>query len=166
MPGPQYNVQVMVRAVLAIAATLAPAYAQVAACAKCHADIAATYLKTGMGRSFSRMRPENFPEKAYYHEASDSYFAMIVRDGKVYQRRWQVGFDGKAANVEEKQADFVMGSGNHGKTYLHLTARGTLQQLPLGWYAEKGGTFAMNPGYDRADYPGSGRAISYECMAC
>ena len=69
-------------------------------------------------------------------------------------------------NVEEKQIDFVMGSGNHAKTYLHLTPRGTLQQLPLGWYAENGGTWAMNPGYDRPDYPGSTRAISYECMFC
>ena len=38
--------------------------------------------------------------------------------------------------------------------------------MPLGWYAENGGTFAMNPGYDRPDYPGSTRAISYECMSC
>src|SRR5262249_54001500 len=35
-----------------------------------------------------------------------------------------------------------------------------------GWYAEDGGAWAMNPGYDRPDYPGSTRAISYECMFC
>jgi predicted CXXCH cytochrome family protein len=140
--------------------------AQVPACAPCHADIAATFAKTGMGRSFYPMRAESFPEKPHYHEASDSYFSMVDRAGKAFQRRWQVGHDGKPTNVEEKQVDFVMGSGNHAKTYLHLTPRGTLQQLPLGWYAEKGGYFAPNPGYDRADYPGSTRAISYECMAC
>ena len=112
------------------------------------------------------MATEALPDKPYYHEASDSYFAMIERGGHTFQRRWQVGFDGKETNVEEKQVDFVMGSGNHAKTYLHLTPRGTLQQLPLGWYAENGGTFAMNPGYDRPDFPGSTRAISYECMAC
>ncbi len=112
------------------------------------------------------MRPENFPEKPYYHEASDSYFAMISRGGHLFQRRWQIGFEGNPRNVEEKQVDFVMGSGNHAKTYLHLTARGTLQQLPLGWYAEKGGSLAMNPGYDKPDYPGSTRAIQYECMSC
>jgi hypothetical protein len=62
--------------------------------------------------------------------------------------------------------DFVLGSGNHSRTYLHLTGRQTLQQLPLGWYAEKGGYWAMNPGYDRPDYPGSARPITYECMFC
>ena len=61
------------------------------------------------------------------------------RDGKFYQRRWQIGFDGKDTNVEEKQIDYVLGSGNHAQTFLHRTARNTLQQLPLGWYAEKGG---------------------------
>jgi predicted CXXCH cytochrome family protein len=144
----------------------AAAHAQVAACAPCHADIAAEFLRTGMGRSFYRVRLSALPEEPFYHEASDSYFAMVVRDARVYQRRWQIGFDGNPTNIDEKLVDFVLGSGNHAKTYLHLTARGTLQQLPLGWYAENGGTLAMNPGYDRADYPGSTRAISYECMSC
>jgi predicted CXXCH cytochrome family protein len=161
-------------ALLAIAMLAPAAQAQVSLCAPCHAEIAASFQQTGMGRSFSAVSSsvrssvsaETFPEKPYYHEASDSYFAMIERGGRVFQRRWQLGFDGNPTNVEEKQVDFVLGSGNHAKTYLHLTARGTLQQLPLGWYAEKAGYFAMNPGYDRPDYPGSTRAISYECMFC
>src|SRR5581483_613507 len=110
---------------------------EVSACAPCHAQIAATFAKTGMGRSFSRMTADQFPEKPYYHEPSDSYFAMLVRDGRVYQRRWQLDPAGKETNVDEKQVDYVMGSGNHAKTYLHLTPRGALQQLPLGWYAEQ-----------------------------
>jgi hypothetical protein len=120
-------------------------------CAPCHAKIAASFQKTGMGRSFSPMRAETFAGKPYYHEPSDSYFVMGERGGRVFQRRWQIGFDGKETNIEEKQVDFVLGSGNHAKTYLHLTSRGTLQQLPLLWYAEKGGYFAMNPGYDRPE---------------
>ena len=47
-----------------------------------------------------------------------------------------------------------------------MTSRNTLQQLPLGWYAEKGGYWAMNPGYDRPEYQGSTRVIHYECMFC
>jgi predicted CXXCH cytochrome family protein len=104
--------------------------------------------------------------KVFFHEASHTYFETIERGGKFYQRRWQIGFDGRDANAEEKQIDYVLGSGNHARTFLHLTARNTLQQLPLGWYAEKGGYWAMNPGYDRLDYQGSTRAIHYECMFC
>src|SRR3954467_1029353 len=145
-------------------------YVEPAVCAGCHQSIAATFGKTGMARSFYRATPQSMPAaangKAFFHEASNTYFETIERDGKFYQRRWQVGFDGRDANVEEKQIDYVLGSGNHARTFLHLTARNTLQQLPLGWYAEKGGYPGMNPGYDRSDYQGSTRAVHYECMFC
>ncbi len=142
-----------------------------ALCATCHAEIAQNFAKTGMGRSFAKITPEHpadpFPAgRPYYHEASDSYFSMIQRDGKTYQRRWQLGYDGKETNIEEKSVDYVLGSGNHGKTYLHLTARNGLQQLPFGSYSENGGTWAMLPGFDRADYPGSERPVHYECIFC
>lgn len=150
---------------------VASGYAAPALCAQCHADIARNFAKTGMARSFYRLSPatltENFKTgNPFYHEASDSWFAMLERGGKYYQRRWQKGFDGNETNIEEKQVDFVLGSGNHARTYLHLTSRNTLQQLPLGWYAERGGYWAMNPGYDQPEYQGSGRVIHYECMFC
>jgi predicted CXXCH cytochrome family protein len=144
-------------------------YVDSALCATCHAEIANTFRKTGMGRSFYTLQTANAVEafgKPFYHAASDSYLVMFERDGKYYQRRWQKGFDGREINVDEKQVDFVMGSGNHGRTYLHLSARNTLQQLPLGWYSEKGGYWAMAPGFDRPDYPGSTRVVTYECMFC
>lgn len=150
-------------------------YADPALCGQCHGDIAATYAKTGMGRSFRRVRSEKdaekdidwpAPGKPWYHAASDTYFDMVERDGSWFQRRWQIGFDGKQTNVDEKRADYVLGSGNHARTWLHLTDKNSLQELPLGWYAEKGGYWAMNPGYDRPDYAGSVRPIYYECMGC
>jgi hypothetical protein len=58
-----------------------------------------------------------------------------------------------------------MGSGNQVRTYLHRTDRGAPIELPLAWYAENGGTWAMNPGHDR-DYALSPRAVAYECMFC
>jgi predicted CXXCH cytochrome family protein len=129
------------------------------------------FRKTGMGRSFYRLQPANAiedftPGKPFYHAASDTYIAMIARGNKYYQRRWQKGFDGAETNVDEKQIDFVAGSGNHGRNYLHLTSRNTLQELPLAWYSEKGGYWAMAPGFDRPDYPGSTRVVTYECMFC
>ena len=142
-----------------------------AVCAECHADKARTYRQTGMGRSFYRLTSETAVEDfksglPFYNAASGTYFNVFERGGKYIERRWQIGFDGGETNVEEKQIDFVLGSGNHARTYLHLTERGALQQLPLGWYAEKGGYWAMNPGYDKADYGGSVRRIHYECMFC
>lgn len=154
-----------------VPSSAAGAYADPAKCALCHSAISATYEKTGMGRAFHRVGGKKgvgdpVPGKPYHHAASDSYFAMLQRDGELFQRRWQIGPDGKETNVDEKRVDYILGSGNHSRTYLHLTAQDTLQQLPLAWYAEKGGSWAMNPGYDRPDYAGSVRPIYYECMFC
>jgi predicted CXXCH cytochrome family protein len=144
-------------------------YVDSSLCAACHQDIAASFAKTGMGRSFYRLRPQNAVEtfgKPFYHQASDTYFEMLQRDGAYFQRRWQIGFDGRETNVDEKQVDYVIGSGNHVRTYTHLTSRNTLQQLPLSWYSEKGGYWAMSPGYDRPDHPAATRLVNYPCMFC
>ena len=59
-------------------------YADPGVCATCHHDIAASYHKSGMGRSFYRLTSATAVEdftagKPFYHEASRSYFAMIER---------------------------------------------------------------------------------------
>ncbi len=146
-------------------------YVDARTCATCHAKIYETYQRTGMARSFYRPAAKNSVEdyrvnNRYHHEASGTYFTMIERDGKFYQRRYQIGFEGRETNVDEKQVDYVMGSGNHVRTYLHRTAAGALLELPLAWYAEKGGYWAMNPGYDKPDQPNARRKITYECMFC
>jgi len=135
-------------------------------CAACHAGIYQTYRHTGMARAFYPPTSESFPElRAYFHKASGIWFQTIEKDGGFYQRSWQIGYNGKEDNVQELRIDYVMGSGNHVRTYLHRTARNTLIELPLAWYAEKGGTWAMNPGFD-IDRPPIGRKIGYDCMFC
>ena len=149
-----------------------PGYAEPGSCAVCHRKISETYRQTGMGRSFYRPSRatapgSDSPNDTFYHKNSDSYFTMLWRDGEPYQRRHQIDASGGLiVNVMEKRIDFILGSGNHARTYLHRTARNTLVELPLGWYAEKGGYLAMNPGYDRPDHDGFRRKISYDCMFC
>src|SRR5579863_8683620 len=138
--------------------------AQISACAGCHPNVAQAYKKTGMARSF--YRPTMEIEGLYYHQPSDTYYEMVQRDGRYFQRQYQNGFDGKQANVRETEIDFVLGSGNHVRSYLHRTAKNTLVLLPLAWYAEKGGYWAMNPGYDRADHQALRRNGTYDCMFC
>jgi predicted CXXCH cytochrome family protein len=101
-----------------------------------------------------------------YHRASGLSYTMLERDGKWYQRRHQSGFAGKETNIVETQVDFVVGSGNHARTYLHRTAEGKLVELPVSWYAEKGGYWAMSPGYDRPAQQDFRRVIPYDCLFC
>jgi predicted CXXCH cytochrome family protein len=160
--------------VVAAACLVAPAGAQTESskiCAGCHRQIWETYRKTGMGRSFYRPSADAVVgdlsgKNPYYHQPSDSYFVMLQRDGRYYQQRYQVDSSGKMINVMEKQIDYVMGSGNHSRAYLHRTPDNRLVELPLAWYAEKGGYWAMNPGYDRPDHDGFRRPITYDCMFC
>src|SRR5580704_3585254 len=132
-------------------------------CATCHSKIAASFAKTGMARSF--YKPATIQPVRFYHQLSETWFAIEERGGSYYQRRWRVGYDAKDIEVQESRIDYVMGSGNHVRTYLHRTDRGSLIELPLAWYAENGGEWAMNPGHDR-DYALPPRAVAYECMFC
>jgi predicted CXXCH cytochrome family protein len=146
-------------------------YIEPAACASCHREIYETYRRTGMGRSFYRPALANMVEDSsrrntYYHEASDQHYTMIQRGGRYFQRRHQIGPDGGEINVVEKEIDFVLGSGNHSRTYLHKTPNGQLEEMPLAWYAEKGGYWAMNPGYDRPDHLDFRRKLDRECFFC
>ena len=135
-------------------------------CAQCHREISESYKSTGMGRSFSLPSAATVGTGAYYHAPSDSHFRVVERGGQFFQRRHQVDAAGGEVNVLEKAIDYVMGSGNSARTFLHRTPQDKLIELPLGWYAEKGGFFAMNPGYDRPDHDGFRRQISYDCMFC
>ena len=145
-------------------------YVDPGTCALCHSRIYESYRRTSMGRSFFQPRPANTIEDyksnhEFYHPPSDTHYSMILRDGQYYQRRWQTGFDGAETNVEEMKIDYVLGSGDHARSYLHRTARGTLIELPLGWYSERGGYWAMSPGFD-SRHPQTRRLVSYECMFC
>ena len=135
-------------------------------CASCHPDVYETYRHTGMARAFYTPAKESFPDpRPYYHRASGTWFQIVDRNGAYFQRSWQVGLQGREESVGESTIDYVMGSGNHVRTYLHRTTRGTLIELPLAWYAEKGGTWALNPGFD-IRHPPAGRRIGYDCMFC
>ncbi len=147
------------------------AYVDSAVCAGCHQDVAKTYSQTGMARSLYPLKSGNLVEdfrthNTVYAKASDRYYTMIQRDGKWYQRRHQIGFGGRETNVVEKQIDYVIGSGHHVRTYLSRTAEGKLIELPVSWYAEKGGYWAMSPGYDGPDQPDFRRAVVSQCMSC
>ncbi len=145
-------------------------YADSATCVSCHAGEAAGYAHTGMARAFSKPDRQNTVEspakdRQFYHGVSGTYYELTERDGKYYQRRWQTGFDNSPENLEELTIDYVMGSGNHARTYLHREQDGTLIELPLAWYSEDGGHWGMNPGFDNP-HPMTRRVIAYECMFC
>ena len=140
-------------------------------CASCHQDIAETYRKTGMGRSFFIPTAASVVEdyahaNTVFHRPSGLRYTMVERNGEFFERRSQAGFDGKETNVMEERIDYVIGSGNHSRSYLHRAPDGQLIELPVSWYSEGSGYWAMSPGYDRKGQKDFRRAITAECMFC
>jgi predicted CXXCH cytochrome family protein len=145
-------------------------YVDPAACVECHREIAESYARTAMARTFSAVQSVNdYPELkqgAFRHDASEEFFTVYARDGGSYLKRSQAGFDGAESNVLEARIDYRIGSGNHARSYISRTKAGELIELPISWYAENSGYWSMSPGYDRPDHAGFSRKISYRCMSC
>ncbi len=146
-------------------------YVDSAMCATCHQGIAETYRKTGMGRSFFVPTTGNVVEdyahaNTVFHQPSGLHYTMIERNGEFFERRSEAGFEGKETNVMEERIDYVIGSGNHSRSYLHRAPDGQLIELPVSWYSEGSGYWAMSPGYDWKGQEDFRRAITGECMFC
>jgi Flp pilus assembly protein TadD len=114
-----------------------------------------------MGRSFSKADSQ-IPSGKLYHSASDRYYEIAGAN----MSRYQNGPAGRRVNETEKSIDFVVGSGNHARTFLHRNHDGSLFELPVSWYSEKGGSLAMSPGYDRPDQDDFRRKVPEDCMFC
>jgi len=148
-----------------------PEYVDSSRCADCHRAIYETYRRTGMGRSFSETHSAPQIEKyskrnTFYHAASDRYYVMTERGGQFFLQRYQKDRSGKVINILEERADYVIGSGNHARTYLHRTEQNKLVELPVAWYSENGGYWGMNPGYDWERHSDFRRKITNECIFC
>lgn len=139
-------------------------------CQTCHAEIYQSYQKVAMGQSFYPPSFENVVEdytssNHFYHAASNRHYRMIQRKDKFYQKRYQLDSERKEKNVFEMEITHIMGSGRHARTYLNLSDRGVLRQLPVSWYAEEE-KWGMSPGYDQVRHDDFRRRITHSCMFC
>jgi Flp pilus assembly protein TadD len=151
-----------------VTAGAAPGYVDDAVCAGCHQDIAASFAAVGMSRSFYRPRRARAIEmfgEPFEHAPSKRTYEMLWRGDQLVFRRWQVGPRGERVNEIEQPVDWVLGSGNHARTYLIRSPSGELWQLPIAWYTRER-RWGMAPGYDRPDHEELSRAVQRECMVC
>src|SRR5215475_8075291 len=146
------------------------AYAAPESCNACHAEIAQRYQHVAMARSLYRPTAANIVEdytrdNHFYHAASGSHFRMLERQGHFYQQRYQLDEGGREINLLEVEVTYIIGSGNHARSYLHLSSTGELTELPVTWYSQER-RWGMSPGYDRPKHLDFGREIDYNCMFC
>lgn len=153
----------------------APGYVSSDLCGLCHQDLYLSYQEVGMARSFYRPATavaqgrviEDFSAPPFFHEPSRRYYRIEHgEDGALLFRRWQLDEEGWPIHELEIPVDWILGSGNHSRVYLYRSEMGELRQLPLAWYSQEGGHWAMAPGYDHADQEGVTRRVRRECMFC
>src|SRR5205814_7280878 len=144
-------------------------YVADSSCATCHAAKFASYQGVGMAQSMRRPRAEvlieDFRNARFVHKPSQSTYEMAWKNGRLLFRRWQNDANGKRINFIEQQVDWIVGSGHRSRVYLYRTPSGELYQLPIAWYTQEK-TWAMAPGYDRADNDGITRQVRRECLFC
>ena len=85
-------------------------YVEPGACVECHREIAESYARTGMARTFGAVRSESeFPElkrDAFRHDASEEFFSLYAGESGPQLKRHQAGFDGAATNIFEARIDY------------------------------------------------------------
>lgn len=136
-------------------------YADEAACAECHADIARTYARHPMGRSASAVRgaepaqPSSFTSLGYR-------FTIRSRRGELIHQAARLDDQGKPIVSTDRSIRFVLGSGTRGKSYL-FDLEGCLFQSPISWF-EQSRRWDLSPGF-HAFYPPEA-AVVPACLFC
>ena len=130
------------------------------------------YALTGMARSLSKVAagsgtsPPGVTGGRLYHAASDRHYTVIAAR-RVFGATPPPDRPGGAEmNVLEARCRLRDWFRQSRADVREPHGRRPLMQLPLSWYAERGGQWAMSPGYDRPAHLDFRRVIDDGCMSC
>ena len=133
-------------------------------CVSCHPNQAASFAQTTHAASFAVCGEQSdLPTATYAHPRSLTEFQVKRRSGQLIHTQRTLDRAGNEVLSVSKPMTYVVGSGQHAKTFLYSDGD-FLVQSPLTWYAENG--WEMSPGYDRPGHPGMSRMVTKECLFC
>ena len=147
-----------------------------AACAECHADVAADFARTTHAGSISAFDPATAPERfapdgtspEVVHPRSGRVYQAFLRGDTLFQREYRRGASGAQIGERVVQASHVIGSGHATRSYLAVEEGSNgdvyLTEMPLTWYVDAE-RWDLSPGYDFSDSRFD-RAINLECASC
>jgi len=138
-----------------------------AACADCHHDIVRTYSKHPMGRSLAPTA--QFASRQRYDKEVNNPFEafglrfLVDRQGdQVYHEVARLDAKGDPVCQVKLKADYVIGSGARGHSYLS-DRDGYLFQTPISWFTQKG-IWDRSPGFSERIL--GGREVVADCLYC
>jgi Tfp pilus assembly protein PilF len=143
-------------------------YVGIAECRRCHQDIAATYTKTGMGRSWYPLTPaiavEDWSDDNEIEiPGTGLRYRMQERDGKYFMRQFRAASDGGELAVDERELVWVVGSNHHSRSYA-VELDGELFQAPICWYPDAE-VWDLCPGFGHENNHFR-RGITQSCVFC
>ncbi len=138
------------------------------ACRPCHAEICSTFARTGMGRSWTPISEAPVVEDWTKHNtievpSTGLRYRMTRRGGKDFIRQSIADGRGGETAVDERELAWVVGSGNHSRTYL-VSQNGHLFQAPVCWH-NLGGVWDLCPGYEFKNFYFA-RETGRTCVFC
>jgi tetratricopeptide (TPR) repeat protein len=137
-----------------------------AACAECHIEQAEAYRRHPMGRSFAPIAQaaanDRYDQAAGNpFEANGYRFEVEHRGRQVFHREIHTEA-GRQPTTLEAEVHYVVGSGEHGKSYL-VNRDGLLFQSPISWLTAQR-TWAISPGF--AENRHFERPVAVKCLFC
>jgi hypothetical protein len=131
-----------------------------AACARCHAQIYQSYLRTPMANA-SGTAADNLTPGTYSHRASGVAYTLENADG-VPTLSWH---DSRSQDADQRATlSYFLGSGHLGITWLYSTDR-YLFESPVAWYASSH-DLDMKPGLERAETRLPALPVESACLRC
>jgi len=140
------------------------AYVGSQACVECHSDEHETYSRTPHSLALADIELDAEPLDAeFQHESSGRVYRNYRQDGQLRHRESIRTSDGQQLVLGDYPVRYVIGSGNHSRSYL-VEIDGFLVESPLTWYASRK-EWSLSPGYDKTHF-GFSRPASLECVGC
>jgi Flp pilus assembly protein TadD len=95
-------------------------------------------------------------------QALGTLFEVERRGRQIWHKETHLAADGRPVYSLESKADYVLGSGTRGRSYLS-DRDGYLFQTPISWYTQKH-RWDLSPGFSPGDF--SGRPVPGTCLFC
>lgn len=130
------------------------------ACAKCHAKIYESYMRTAMAHS-SGPADENLIAGEFTHKPSGVHYAIYREGGKVW-----LSFERPGDPLVNGKREFLyyIGQGRRGRTYL-FSVDGFVFESPVNWYADRQ-MWDMAPAYGDAKEIPLNLPATTSCLHC
>lgn len=143
-------------------------YVGMQTCRKCHENIYATFIHTGMGQSFDLASVHKSAGKfgkqsTIYDKSRNMYYHSYFQDSTMYISEFRMQGRDTIYKRTEK-VDYIIGSGQHTNSHMY-SVNGFIFQMPMTFYAQKG-EWDLPPGFENGYNSRFSRQVGLECMSC